>query len=366
MTGLVAIADARDFRGLIEALTEVFGGEATLFAIDHAFERLVEVCLDPAESGSLPLDGDLRIAMLRNLPYEADDAIWVAIPDRNQPVLVVRTTGTAALPSSETMALLGPIVNGHRARFEELERVRRRGSMTVAAEMQWAALPNRAEQLGDYSVASVLEPAYEVAGDAFDYASFDGAVWAYSLDGMGHGIDATTASVLALSAIRNSRRTGGDLDVQMNAASAALFDRYGGGCFVTGLACRVDSGGTQFVNAGHEPGWMIADGQATGLDLRAELPLGIVAAHRYEVQHRSPLDQGDGVALFSDGPANAQSPGGAPYGPERLRTVLEAHWSDAPLQTAHDVVGDVVEFIADGILRDDLTAVVLQRQQDGG
>ncbi|WP_158412465.1 PP2C family protein-serine/threonine phosphatase [Ilumatobacter nonamiensis] len=366
MADLLTVAEARDFDGVVRALSDLFGDDATLFAIDHAFDRLVEVCADPSASASYPLDDDLRLAMLENRPQVVDDVRWFPISDREQPVLVVRTDASAPPPSEQLVTLLGPIANGHRHRFEELERVRRRTEMSVAAEMQWAALPNRADLLGEYAIGSVLEPAYEVAGDAFDYAASDGAVWAYSLDGMGHGVAATMASVLALSAIRNARRTGHGLDEQMNRASAALFAEFDGGCFVTALGCRIDADGVQFVNAGHEPAWRVTGGTVSRLDLHAELPLGVVGDHAYEVQTRPTLGRGDGVALFSDGPSNARSPAGSLYGSDRLRDRIEAHWSETPLRTAHDVIGDVLSYIDGGRVTDDITAVVIHRRTGRG
>jgi hypothetical protein len=363
MADLLAIAEANDFDDVLVELTDVFGDAAMLFAIDHAFDRLIEVRRDHSRSESMELQGELRVSMLENRSHVDGDVRWTPISDRQQPVLVVRTPASAVAPSDDMLALLGPIVHGHRSRFEELERVRRRSQMSDAAEMQWASLPIRADVLDGHEIGSVLEPAYEVAGDAFDYAAADGAVWAYSLDGMGHGIAATTASILALSAIRNARRTGGDLAVQMETANTVLFDQFGGGCFVTGVACRIDSDGVHFVNAGHEPAWWITHGVAAQLDLEAELPLGVVGDHRYRVQSRPRLEPGDGVALFSDGPVNSRAPDGAPYTSDRLRRMIESRWTDTPLRTAHDVIGDVIDFIGGGRVADDITAVVVRRQR---
>ncbi|MGA9277027.1 PP2C family protein-serine/threonine phosphatase [Ilumatobacter sp.] len=360
MVDLTSVASARDFAGVLDALTETFGEDAALFAIDHAFDRMVEVRSTPGATTSFPLDGAMRAAMLENRPFVEDDLHWIPISDREHPVLVVRAS-PANLPSDEVVQLLGPITNAHRARFEDLERVRRRSSMSVAAEMQWASLPNRADLLGQYAIGSVLEPAYEVAGDAFDYATTDGALFAYSLDGMGHGVAATMASVLALSAIRNTRRSGGGLAAQMNAASAVLFEEFAGDCFVTGLAVRIDASGIEFVNAGHEPAWAVEGGEARCLDLTAELPLGVIADHAYGVQAGRALEPGDGIAMFSDGPANARSSDGSEFGSDRLHEALEDRWSTSPLRTAHGVVDDVIGFIQDERVSDDITAVVIRR-----
>ncbi|WP_162142091.1 PP2C family protein-serine/threonine phosphatase [Ilumatobacter coccineus] len=362
MSDLLSVVEARGYADVANALLGIFGDDAALFVIDHAFEQLVEVTTGTNGGSARLLDDELRVSMLENRPYVDGSMRWVPISDREQPVLVVRVPVTTDLPPDDVMAQLGPIANDHRNRFEELERIRRRSSMSVAAEMQWASLPNRADRLGDYAIGSVLEPAYEVAGDAFDYAAADGAIWVYSLDGMGHGLAAATASVMALAAIRNERRRGGGLDAQMAAADAALFDEFGGDRFVTGLACRIDADGVEFVNAGHEPAWRVTGSQASRLELTAELPLGVVGSHEYRLQRQGPLDGGDGIVLFSDGPTNSHAPDGTAYSADRLRERLEAHWWKAPLRTAHEVIADVLGFIGSGKVTDDITAVVVRRE----
>ena len=233
--------------------------------------------------------------------------------------------------------------------------------MAVAAELQWDLLPNRADELGDYQLAGVLEPAYEIAGDVFDYAMYGDDVWAYSFDGMGHGLDATLTSVLVLSAVRNSRREGGSLVEQMQLANEILWDQHGGDRFVTGAACRLGPDGTvEVVNAGHEPLRLVADGRVNRLDLLVDLPLGVQHSTTYRSQVATVLDAGDGVVMFSDGPAS-QKANGVAYGDDHLDRVLEASWSDVPFETGHDVIDDVLGHLDGARVEDDITAVVVRR-----
>ena len=70
-----------------------------------------------------------------------------------------------------------------------------------------------ASPAGGTTVAGLLEPAYEVGGDCFDYAlngdvMLDVAVF----DAMGHGLPSSIISGLAVGAYRHARRTGVPLD----------------------------------------------------------------------------------------------------------------------------------------------------------
>lgn len=362
MVGLDGLCAAQTLSEVVARVVEMFGSGARLYAIDHAFDQLVSVDGRDPVVESVDLGGDARNAFLAARPVLIDGWLWVPLPERAQSVFVVRTDADFVV-DGVSAALMGAVMGVHRNRFEDLERSRRRADMSIAAEMQWSFLPQSADSLGGFDVASVLEPAYQVAGDVFDYAVSDGALWVYSFDGMGHGLDATLASVLALSAVRNVRREGGSLGDQMSWASRVLFDQHGGDRFVTGAGCCIDADGVvSVVNAGHEPVRLVAGSGVQRLDLRADLPLGVTEAVSYGEQGGPTLGFGDGLVLLSDGSAESLSVGGEVFGADRLDATLEAEWTTTPLQTGYGVVDCVLEFIGSGEVADDITAVVVRRR----
>ena len=356
------ISSAHDVAELVEGVCGLFGEDSCLHAVDHAVERLVPVLHEGEE---VELEGELRAALLRGDVAIHGGEAWVPLLERHQPVFVVRVPRALAPGVVEAPRTLGAVMRVSRSRFEDLGRSRRRGDMSVAAELQWDLLPTSADSLGAYDVAGVLEPAYEVAGDVFDYALSDGALWAYSLDGMGHGVAATMSSVLVLAALRNARREGADLVEQMAHAARTLHDQHGGDRFVTGVACRLDGDGTvTVVNAGHEPLRTVVAGAVSRLDLDVDLPLGVDPGAAYHEQAAGTLSPGDGLVLFSDGPSSAASPDGDGFGDDRLDAALAARWPFDPLVVGHGVLGDVLAFVGEGSIRDDLTAVVVRRRLD--
>jgi len=341
---------------VIEVVEAAHGDGAELFAVDQSVARLVSVRFHGSDD--VDLGGELRTAMLRSESYHDGEDWWIPVPERDHTVFVVRSPTPPA--SVEPDLALGAVLEGHRKRFERLEQRRRRAEMSVAAELQWDLLPIRGDFFKGVRVAGVLEPAYEVAGDAFDYAWLDGALWAYSFDGMGHGVDATLTSAVALAAVRNARRQGFGLAEQMDRASAALFEHWGGDRFVTGVGFHLVDGVTEFVNAGHEPVRVVQNGAVQRLELRAELPLGVVAAHSYSVESGPTLGDGDGVAMFSDGPAAAAGANDVgELGADRLDEFLQESWTDRPVEAAHDTMGRVLSHIGAADIDDDLTAVLV-------
>lgn len=363
---LELVARASDIAEVVNGVTTLMGPSALLHVVDRELKYLVPL---DTTTDSVRLDGEFRAAILASRSHVEDGRRWIALPERNEPVFVVSVEASDGDRSEvePDVSALGALLGGHRHRFEDLERLRRRREMTVAAELQWDISPVRADSLGAFDVAGVLEPAYEVAGDLFDFASSDGFVWAYSFDGMGHGTDATISGALALAAVRNVRREGGTLVEQMRTANTVLFDQYAGDRFVTAAACRLDDDGSvHIVNAGHEPIRIWRSGVVERLGLDVDLPLGVQSDATYNVQSITPLSLGDGLVLVSDGSASQQVGGdGATFGGDRLDQALSDRWSTVPLQTGHDVVNDVLRLTDVGRPDDDITVVIVRRRDDG-
>ena len=83
---------------------------------------------------------------------------------------------------------------------------RRRQPMTLAAEMQWQLLPPLTFVTARVVIAGLLEPAYEVAGDAFDYALDGDTAHLAVIDPVGHDLTASVLAAWVASRSRPARR----------------------------------------------------------------------------------------------------------------------------------------------------------------
>jgi hypothetical protein len=362
---LSLVTDLVNARGVDEierSIGPLFGDGARLFAVGHGNESLAEVFGDQ----TIPLTGGLRHAVLSASVHTESGTTWIPVPERRHVTFVLATPTPADAPERDRAVrlaeLLGPVMATQRRRFQAVEARRRRADMSIAAELQWGLLPASADEFADWAVAGALEPAYEVAGDLFDYGCAGETVWAYSFDGMGHGTEATLTGSVALAAVRNARNEGAGLDEQMSRAGAAIHGIWGGNRFVTGVACRLDRSGISYVNAGHEPVRRVEAGVVSTEELEAELPLGVEHDHSYRIQHRSGFDVGDGVALFSDGVTGATSSEGMAFGPAALEKSLADSWGSVALLSAQSVVESVMEHIGSEQVRDDITVLLAVRR----
>jgi serine phosphatase RsbU (regulator of sigma subunit) len=211
--------------------------------------------------------------------------------------------------------------NGYTDQFFQ---ARRSASMTLSAEIQWALLPPMTMITPQVTLAGILEPAYGVAGDSFDYAINDNIVHLAVIDAMGHGLNAAMLAVLAISAYRHARRANVELADLYGLMDSAIDKQFGPDQFVTAQMMRLDiaTGHLQWVNAGHPAPLLIRGRRAVqALESPTTLPVGFGGATPVISEHE--LRRGDRVLFFTDGAIEEHRPGGEQFGMERLTEFVE-------------------------------------------
>src|SRR3954465_7752368 len=115
--------------------------------------------------------------------------------------------------------------------------------MQLAAEMLRAQLPPLTFSTGHLVISGVLEPCYDVGGDAFDYAVNGDIAHLALFDAVGHGsaggMRAVVLASLALAAYRNARRDGLDLIATYHHIDTAVRDHDRRG-LITGVLAELD------------------------------------------------------------------------------------------------------------------------------
>ncbi len=258
--------------------------------------------------------------------------------------------------------LAGHLVMAKLPYGDALSRVARTRERTVATELLWDLLPPLTFTCEGLVLSAILEPCYDVAADAFDYAVVDDVAHLAVFDATGHDLDGTLLAAVALAALRNSRREGRDLD-----ATVRIIDRYvtrqgGRRLFVTGFLGRLElaTGRLQYVNAGHPLPLLVRRGKVVkelGAGRRTILGLG-----REDVPVGEEwLEPEDTVVLYTDGITAARDEQRRLFGVPRLIGHLErsaAAGLPAP-EMLRRLSHDVLEHQR-GVLQDDATLVVAQ------
>ncbi|MBM0228376.1 MULTISPECIES: PP2C family protein-serine/threonine phosphatase [Micromonospora] len=222
--------------------------------------------------------------------------------------------------------LIGHLVTSKAAYADLLHRTRRSRPMAVSAELLWQLLPPLTFATDAVVVSAILEPCYEVGGDAFDYSLNGPWVALVIMDGVGHGLPAVLTTSVALSALRAARRAGGNLPDQATAVDAAVRAQWSDGRFVTAVVAELDTatGALRYVNAGHPAPVVLRGGRAVrALTGGRRAPLGVSAGPTTVAEAR--LEPGDRLLLHTDGVTEARDGAGEMFGLPRLVDLAERH-----------------------------------------
>jgi Stage II sporulation protein E (SpoIIE) len=271
--------------------------------------------------------------------------------------------GPQAVRQAEMLGVFAGLLVAGLALVSDAPRVRRQGRrMSLPASMQWDLLPPWALHVPGAMAAGILEPAYDIAGDAFDYAAGDGVLQFAIIDGMGHGLGSTQLAGLAVGAYRHARRAGASLAEMHATVDEAMASDYDDLSFATGIlgTLATGTGRLEWTCAGHPPPLLLRGRKVTGeLQAPAMLPFGLGGGPA--VMNARDLEPGDEVLLYTDGVTDAHQARGDLFGLDRLIDLLEREAAAdlEPEETLRRLVQALLAYQGGG-LRDDATLLLLR------
>lgn len=231
----------------------------------------------------------------------------------------------------------------------------RTSGMSLAAEIQHQLLPSASTcEAAQFTLACGLAPANDVGGDTFDYSLDQGSLHLSITDAMGHDTASALLATLTVNALRQSRRAEGGVREQAYAAHEALAQHARG--MTTGqLFCvALETGECQLVNAGHPWPLLLRDGRVEEVRLAVNLPFGVPAPVRYDVQ-RFHFAPGDRLVLLTDGMRERES------ADIDMPGILLATADEHPREAVRALIDAVHDVCREG-LPDDATVMVLDWQ----
>jgi hypothetical protein len=305
----------------------------------------------------------------RILASERDGRFWVPILDGADRLGVLEVTPASATDLYDpalrqqcwwVASLLGHLIASMAPYGDELERARLSRPRSPSAELIWQQLPPLTAGTDAFVLAGMLEPSYDIGGDAFDYALSERTVSVAVFDAVGHGLPAGLLAAAALAAYRSARRDARSVYDQARAIDDVVSGCFPGSDFVTGVLAELDvqTGRLRYVNAGHPPPLLLRDGrvvkQLTG---GRRLPFGLDTAGLTVGEEI--LQPGDWLALYTDGITEARDASGAWFGEERLVEFLthEIAAGQPPPETVRRLTQAVLTH-QNGMLQDDASILL--------
>jgi serine phosphatase RsbU (regulator of sigma subunit) len=383
---LLRVAQVADPQLIVETLSmsvaELGGTDVVLFLMDFDHTRLKPHphVLPHGEQPSIAsVDGSMAGRVFTSgQPLAAQHGdewrVWVPVSERAQRLGVLAMTLPDWDSESEEFCVelgiaAGFLVATADRYTDRLTLLRRRKDMSLAAEMQWSLLPPLTFTIDVTTVAGLLEPAYEVGGDCFDY-SLNGDVLDLAVfDAMGHGLRSAVLASLAISAYRHSRRlrAARDLAALIADIDRAVAEHGRGEQFVTALVAQLDitTGRLTWASAGHpEPLHVRRASTLPALGGTPTLPLGlgaVLSEPRAVEMMETSLEPGDALLFYTDGVVEARDAHGDEFGEDRLRDLLEREASSGrePPEVLRRLVHSVLAHVGEK-LRDDASTLYLR------
>jgi Stage II sporulation protein E (SpoIIE) len=293
--------------------------------------------------------------------------VWVPVVEQTTRTGVLAVTvphaGSQILAQAELLGVFTGLIVAAAARVSDVPHLRRQGrAMSLPAGMQWDLLPPLSARTPRALIAGALEPAYDIAGDAFDYAINGADVHLAIFDGLGHGLGSTLLTSLAVGAYRHARRDGAPIAGMHAAIDEALAGHYDDVSFATGIIARLATGSGQleWSCAGH-PRPLLLRGRKIVAELSCDpvLPFGL--GDGPPTPRVQELEPDDAVLFYTDGVTEARTADGEQFGLDRLVDLVEREAASG--RTAEELLRRLVRAVLEhqgGGLRDDATLLLVQ------
>ena len=349
-----------------------------IYVIDHE-QRVLMPLAGPGAPARDPITVDGTLAgraysLYSTMSADRDDdsRLWVPLLDGSDRLGVLEIV-SAEPPKPEVIddckaaaALVAELIATRNLYTDSIECARRREPMRLAAEMLRSQLPPLTFSTDRLVVSGILEPCYDVAGDAFDYAVNGDVAHLALFDAAGHGsaggMRAVMLASLALAAYRNARRATLDLIGTYHHIDAAVraHDRAG---MITAVLAELDraTGVLRVISAGHPSGIVVRRGKVVKV-LPTPTALPVPLGHlQTPVVVEEALEPGDRVLLYTDGITEARSADGEEFGLDRLIDFTVKAFADglpAPEATRR-LVHAILDY-QDDRLQDDATVLLAE------
>ena len=367
--GAARLLEPSNLPALVDDHARMLGAKsASLYLVDREQRTL---CTMSDEDSRIPIEGTMpgRAFATDEVQWSTVDGgarMWIPIRDGIERLgvlaLELPTRDDALQPAAEAFATVvaGMVVT--RGRYgDAIECTRRTHQMTIAAEVQWGMLPPSTFGTDRITISGAVEPAYEIGGDAFDYAMNGDHLHFALLDGMGHGLTAATLVAVALAGYRNARRSQRHLLQTAVSIDGVVTGQFDGDRFVTGVLGELDcvTGELVFINAGHPSPLLLRQGKVVKeLAAHPLLPFGFGDAQM--MTSTEWLEPGDRVLIFTDGVVEARRADGEFFGDQRLIDFVEREAASG--QSSPEILRRITSAVLThqvGALQDDSTLLLV-------
>jgi sigma-B regulation protein RsbU (phosphoserine phosphatase) len=237
--------------------------------------------------------------------------------------------------------------------------------LQTAREIQQAILPKvfpPYPDRKDFDIYAAMHAAKEVGGDFYDFFMIDNDRIGFVIgDVSGKGVPAAIFMAVSRTIIRATGLKGMPADECMNYVNNLLCSESVSSMFVTVFygILNTTTGELDYVNAGHNPPYLLNSSGIRTLELTKGTVLGGIEHFKYN-SLKLQLSPGDTLFLYTDGVTEAFNRQGELFGEERLEKHLSGNPGSGHTEILKSTLNEVSAF-ADGFpASDDITLMAIR------
>jgi len=240
--------------------------------------------------------------------------------------------------------------------------------LEVAGSIQKRLLPTDPPEIEGWDLSAECIPCEAVGGDAYDFIPLDDGRWCISIaDVVGHGVPAALLMANLYAALRSHTIYECDLPEMIGRVNDFIHRSTDVMQYITGFCGLLDpvTGTFEYVNAGHNPPYLVRAAGSVGEDLvelkEGGIPYGMMASAPYGSATVA-FEKGDLLFMFTDGVTEVMNDDEDLMGEEALETILR-NTVGMPLRSIlHEVQVEVRSWAGDRPFDDDVTMVGMLRE----
>ena len=236
--------------------------------------------------------------------------------------------------------------------------------VAVARDIQMSTLPDKMPSVSGYDVYGHFQPTDQTGGDLYDLVMLEDRLFMLLGDATGHGFGPALSATQMQAMLRVAFRIGADLDHAYMHVNNQLAEDLPDDRFITAFMGFLDPA-THSVN-------YHSGGQGPILHFRASdkscdwykptnFPVGIMEIDAEQESANLHLEQGDILALISDGVYEYTNLSDEEFGEERVADIFRVSHELSMSELSGQLITAAMEFGGDAPQADDITLVLVRR-----
>ncbi|MBT8355987.1 MAG: SpoIIE family protein phosphatase [Desulfofustis sp.] len=241
-------------------------------------------------------------------------------------------------------------------------------ALMLAGEVQKSMLPTEMPDVRGLDIAGRNVSCDEIGGDYYDFIwRPDSAKKMFSIvvgDISGHGVDSALLMTTARAFLRMRASQPGSISEIVTAMNDHLAqDTIDTGKFMTLFCLTIDPEGQflEWVRAGHDPALVYSPQMDTFEELKGSgIALGVTDGFQYTENRKTGLQNGQVIAIGTDGIWEAFNTEGEMFGKERYQKIIRDNCQKSAAEILDSVYRELNEFTFGKKSEDDITLVIVK------